>query len=251
MNFQGKESTNTSPETYNCPICRDAGFVHPVFEGKVDFSQVVPCRCQLTPEAEKRRQAKLLEMCNISNKREHCNFENFKTYGDTILVNAVTLAKVVASSSPDVIFLTIIGESDRGKSHLAIATCQEWIKRGSPASYINVPKFLQDLRNGFDDRSYSLRMHHFCNVGLLVLDDLGSEKVTEWGAEQIQTIINYRYDEAKHTIITTNRPLDDLFNYADYREGWRDIANMRVKSRLERESWCRVIVLSTKAHIAR
>ena len=101
---------------------------------------------------------------------------------------------------------------------------------------------LHDLRDGFDkDGEYSYRrvFDGLCNMPLLVLDDLGlRENPTSWEVEQLQTIIHIRGISGLPLVVTTNKALDHL-NCDD--EG-------RIASRLQREAWCRVLLLDTKAH---
>jgi DNA replication protein DnaC len=212
----------------------------------------------VSDEAE--RQSRLLRWCNLPAYTEHKVLSTFNTYGDKKLAEALSLAHQVADADDTVIFLTLIGESDTGKSHLGIGICREWLAKDKAAVYVNTSRLLNELRDGFDREgkaSFYSRLKFYCRVGLLVLDDFGTEKITEWGAEQLQTIINSRYDDALHTVVTSNRTIDDLFNATDIRknkdreETWRELANMRVQSRLQRESWCRVLVLNSKPHIER
>ena len=84
------------------------------------------------------------------------------------------------------------------------------------------------------------------------LDDLGTENVTMWGCEQLQMILNYRYENELNTVITTNRPLDDLFYASAYKgDNWRHDAGMRIASRLQRESWTAVVVVEGQPHMMR
>ena len=48
------------------------------------------------------------------------------------------------------------------------------------------------------------------NASLLVLDDLGTENATPWATEKLFQIINYRYNQRRPTIITTNRDFDRM-----------------------------------------
>lgn len=251
--------TGSSVESDNvtegrCNLCGGFGWLHPITDGVIDYSQVIRCQCCDRSDAMD-RQRRLMKWCALPERTEHKLLGNFQTYGEEVLEKALRYSKSVAMRELDVVFLTLISESDRGKSHLGIGICHEWLNRGEAARYVNVSRMLNELRDGYEregNDSFYSRLKLYCDVGLLVFDDFGSEKITEWGAEQLQTIVNSRYDDALYTVVTSNRPIDDLFNTADYRyETWRELANMRLESRLQREDWCRVVVLDTIAHADR
>jgi DNA replication protein DnaC len=235
-------------------MCHDTGWVYlnvPV--GHPDFGKARRCKCRERGDAAE-RERRLYERCNLPQAASRKTLETFKTYGDPLLSEAWNLCRDMADGGDETVFLTLVGEVDRGKSHLAVGTCRQWLARRQSACYANVPRVLNELRDGFNregEDSFRSRLNFYCRVGLLTLDDLGTEKVTQWGAEQLQTIINARYDDMLHTIVTTNRPMDDLFGYGDFRDSWRELANMRVASRLQREAWCHVVVLDTEAHVER
>ena len=215
-----------------------------------DFGKAHRCKCKAEEDKADREQI-LYQHCNLPEATLNKTLGSFKTYGDPVLSEAWNLTKLIADGSSELVFLTLIGHSDRGKSHLAIGACRQWLAKQKSACYVNVPRILNELRDGLDkegEYSFRSRLSFYCRVGLLTLDDLGTEKITAWGAEQLQTIINTRYDDMLHTIVTTNRPLDDLFGYEDFKDSWRELANMRVASRLQRESWCQVVLLDTPAH---
>ena len=239
----------------DCLLCHDIHWVYPRKpDGTPDYSQVERCQC-VKEQDEKDRQESLLKYCGLPEMTEHKTLDKFLTFGDKPLKEALADSLKVAAAAEDIIFLTLIGKSDTGKSHLAIGICREWLERKRAARYANVPRMLNELREGYKrdgEESFYYRLNFYCTVGLLALDDFGTEKISEWGAEQLQTIINSRYDDALHTVVTSNRQLNDLFNFGDYpRETWRDFANMRIESRLQREKWCKVVVLDTVSFMER
>lgn len=230
-----------------CPICKDFGFVYPLKgDGKPDYSSSARCECKAESDRLE-RQKYLIKFCNLPSSSTVKTLESFDTKGNKSLEEALDAVKSIASGKEDIIFLTLLSESDRGKSHLAKAAVKAWIDRQQSAVYINVARMLDELRDGYSNKgedSYQSRLHFYCKVGLLAMDDFGSERITHWASEPLQTIVNSRYDDKLHTILTSNRPIDDLFNYEDSpNEQWRDLANMRYDSRLKREEWCKVIVI--------
>jgi DNA replication protein DnaC len=168
-------------------------------------------------------------------------FESFKTAANKSLADAKAAALQLADETGEVKWLTLLGGVDRGKTHLAVAICRRWLSRDKAARYSFVPLLLNELRDGFEllgDQSYRQRFQMLCNVPLLVLDDLGVERTTSWGIEQLQTIIHYRGNQGLPLVVTSNKPLGQLAGDDEHRIG----------SRLQRESWCRVVVLDSPEH---
>lgn len=96
----------------------------------------------------------------------------------------------------------------RGKTHLAIATVVAWVTAGKgTAQFRTVPELMDELRSTYDDSSghtITERMRVFEDAGLLVLDDLGAEKGSDWVSEKLFRIIDHRSLEKKPTFVTTN-----------------------------------------------
>ncbi len=185
----------------------------------------------------------MLVRCKLPANTERYTFDNFKTYGNRSLETALRYAKELANEEEGVKWVTLFSEVDRGKTHLAIATCRRWLERGKAARYAFVPLLLEELRNGYElegEQSHRVTLDFFCNVGLLVLDDLAVEHATSWSREQLQTIIHYRGINGFPLMVTTNRPIDNL--------GEIDPQD-RISSRLVREEFCRAIYINTeKSH---
>ena len=115
-------------EVFSCSLCRDIEWLHPIVDGKVEYSRTIRCLCQKESD-EKERQDSFLKCCNLPEKTKHKTFENFKTYGVDKLEEALRYSAQVAEGLKNVIFLTLLSGSDRGKSHLAIAACRKRLER--------------------------------------------------------------------------------------------------------------------------
>ena len=128
-------------------------------------------------------------------------FENYKvTEGN---VNAVKCAKWVLDNPDSGLFLT--GHCGCGKTMLAAIVANETLKRGKSVLFATVPQLLSSIKATFDsEQSTAAVMKSIETVDLLVLDDLGTEKVSDWVAETLFSIINARYNDSKQTIITSN-----------------------------------------------
>ena len=104
------------------------------------------------------------------------------------------------------------GPVGTGKTHLAAAIIREGLKKSDTWNYrfVEVPALLSEIRAGFNTRSSDSPLKMIEEADLLILDDLGAEKVTDWVREQLYLVINQRYSEMKPTVITTNDSLEEL-----------------------------------------
>ena len=100
-----------------------------------------------------------------------------------------------------------------GKSYLAGCIANALMEKEIPVHMTNFALILNDLAASFEGRNeYISRL---CRYPLLILDDFGMERGTEYGLEQVFNVIDSRYRSGKPLIVTTNLTLDDLRNPED------------------------------------
>ena len=212
----------TAEPEYKCPVCKDFGVVYPrKTDGTIDYANYVDCQCVKAERLLRRKQA-LIRWCELPVKTETFTFENFKVSPD--LTEAYDAAIEVADGKFEKTFLTFMGPSDNGKTHLLVAICRRWLAYGKPARYAYVPLLLHELKSGFSqgaDSEYEERWQRFLNIDLLALDDLGTENPTSWVQEHLDTLIDYRLMHKLPTVVTTNLLLEQL--------------TFRIHSRLQRD----------------
>ena len=219
--LQNEISEDRSAEAEDvCLICRGAGVIHPLGEnGKPNYGQVVTCECS-RERVLRERYEQMLKYCQLPAATANWTFETFDASGP--LQEAHDTALQLAEERGNVKWLSLVGDVDVGKSHLAVAICRRWLARGKPARYVLVPLMLEELRSGYNrEGEYDRLMNFLLKVPLLVLDDLGTQKPTEWAAEKLMLIVDYRYVNGLHLVVTTNRSLDDLPGDTEHRIGSR------------------------------
>ena len=100
-----------------------------------------------------------------------------------------------------------------GKSYLAACIANALMEKEIAVRMTNFATILGDLAASFEGRNeYISRL---CRYPLLILDDFGMERGTEYGLEQVYSVIDSRYRSGKPLIVTTNLTLDDLHNPED------------------------------------
>ena len=103
------------------------------------------------------------------------------------------------------------GSVGTGKTHLAAAVANELMNRGVPVIFRTVIGLLYDIRRSYNgELRESDVLEDYKTVPLLVLDDLGKEKATEWAAATLYDIVNARYEGLKPIIVTTNFSSEEI-----------------------------------------
>ena len=126
--------------------------------------------------------------------------------------NITTLIKVI--------ILYAVGT---GKSFLAGCIANALLEQEIEVRMNNFAEVLNDLSANFSEKNTYIK--NLCRVPLLILDDFGMERGTEYGLEQIYAVIDGRYRSGKPLIVTTNLTLQELKNP-------QDIAHARIYDRL-------------------
>ena len=115
-------------------------------------------------------------------------------------------------------WLVLVGQVGSGKTHLAQAVAREQIDHGHAVYMATMPDLLAMLREGYDDAvSFEERFEMLCNAALLVIDDLGAERGTDWSREQVFRVLNRRYENKTPVVVTSNVRLSQAGDRVDAR----------------------------------
>lgn len=102
--------------------------------------------------------------------------------------------------------LVLLGPTGVGKTHAAVAAVRPMFDHGLDLTVLPVVELLDQLRPGGPADALA----DLCGVDLLVMDDLGVERGTEWTAERMYAVVNRRWMEERPTVATSNLAPADL-----------------------------------------
>lgn len=216
-----------------CPVCNGSGFLYPMRDGKPVYDETMPCECSVV-DLKVTHDKHLVLKCQLPPDCAGLTFEKFDKVPGT--VEAYKAAHKVADGELE--WLILMGDWDRGKTHLAVSICRRWLLAGKPARYAYVPIMFDELRAGYRDKAeedYNDVLEFFKTVPLLVLDDLPKEKeATRWERQKLETIIDYRGFNHLPLVITTNATYDEL--------------PPRIASRLQRYHSTQTVIMDGKEY---
>lgn len=160
---------------------------------------------------------KLATLVQLSRIPPHTHYTHrFATWEDSSGISEgldAAMAFVRGEIEPP--FLLLYGLAGLGKTHLALATGWSYLAQLKSAVYYQVESLLDALREGYRIKqamapgeyhqdSYDAVMNHAKKVSLLILDDLGVEKGTEWAVAKLDEIVDHRYINRLPLVVTAN-----------------------------------------------
>jgi len=237
--WSSAEEPEEATPSASCPICKGAGFIHPLLpSGKPDFSRVIACRCT-REKLDEERQTHLQRYSNLGSLTRF-TFDNLDPESKSSspanqeqFHRAYQAGKAFASQPEG--WLILVGPSGCGKTHLAAAIANQRLSLWHSAFFISTPDLLDHLRSAFSPNSeiaYDEFFDQVRNAPLLVLDDLGAQTSTPWAEEKLDQLLNHRFNSALPTVIVTITPIDQLED--------------RMRTRLTNPKLCRIYALEEK-----
>lgn len=183
-----------------CPLCGGTGWKDAdTGHGR----RVTRCDCFLRTRADD-----LLESAGIPERFKHCGFPEYETASSSSLAAAKIVVEKWAAEYPlDRTGLLLVGPSGLGKTHLAVAAIRELAKKGVRCLFCDYRDLLKQIQNSYNPSSQTTELELLRPVfetEVVLLDDLGAQKPSEWVWDTVSFILNSRYNGKQPTIITTN-----------------------------------------------
>lgn len=105
--------------------------------------------------------------------------------------------------------LYINGECGVGKTYMLKILNNELVKSFQHVCMIKAVDLALILRKETFGMEYKRVLDEFREIETLIIDDYGTQKNTEWVAETMYSIFDYRYENNKTTFITSNKEVDE------------------------------------------
>lgn len=232
-----KENNYLNPH-FDCKLCKDTGYIQ-----KDNTSSMCSCLKQrIFDIAYNKSNMGNLERENFSNFniRIFSDKPNKDIYKSDIspkenmsIIKEKVQNFIMNFDNPEEKNLIFTGNTGVGKTFLTNCIANEILKQGKTVLYQTAPVMfdeINDAKFGRENSKFDL-YENILNVDLLIIDDLGTEKITDTKITELFTIINTRLLNQNHkitkTIISTNLNVDELFKTYTTRIGSRLAGNYR------------------------
>mgnify|MGYP001428881378 CR=1 FL=1 len=192
-----------------CALCEGTGWkTLPAKPGAPRDRRVTRCDCQLRARGQT-----LLAAARIPKRYEHCEMASYTTdfpgAHASLGLAHLSASKFAQEYDPrNGMGLLIIGKIGTGKTHLAVGIIRElMLGKGVPCLFYDYRELLKQIQNSYNATVQTTELDVLRPVfetDVLVLDELGAVKPTEWVWDTVSLILNTRYNDNRTTIITTN-----------------------------------------------
>jgi len=151
---------------------------------------------------------RLLSEARIPKRYEHCDLDSYVTRNETQKNAKIWVQRFVDNYPQVESGLLFLGTCGVGKTHLAVALLKQVItEKGDGGLFYDFRDLLREIQASWDSISQTSEwdvLKPVLEARILVLDELGANKPTEWVRDTIAHIINCRYNDKRLTIFTSN-----------------------------------------------
>ncbi len=226
--FYNAPETGDEPEI--CPKCYGSGME--VVAGK----GARRCECR-----KQKSHTNQLDKTRIPKRYEECHFHSYRILNpsqERAFKYASKLTMEYPAIERGLLFMGTVGV---GKTHLAVSILKGLTERGFGCLFYESGSLLKEIQGSYNVNTQTSELKLLAPIleaEILVLDEIGATKPSEWVRDTMANIINTRYNDKKLTIFTTNY-LDEKRNERE--ETLEERIGVRLRSRIY--EMCRTVTM--------
>ena len=188
-----------------CTLCGGSGYA--ILETADGRRSVRDCACRL-----ERKRRRIEQQAGIPPRYREATLENFNTDGEhePYLFRAWSSCRKFVASYPldtNGTGLLLTGKPGIGKTHLAIGVLKGLMERGATGVFCHYHELIKQVQNSYNRNVQATELdilRPIFEAEILVLDEVGASRPTDWVFDTVSHILNTRYNERRTTILTTN-----------------------------------------------
>jgi DNA replication protein DnaC len=194
----------------SCPICGGTGFEIATRDGR-EYAR--PCACRRGGAEPGAGEDAFLRACGVPPRYEHCSLANFDAGTPPLRAALEKCLRYCAGypylgTTDEGLGLLITGDNGVGKTHLAVGVLRELhAAKGARGRFWDFHELIREIRDSYNEETRTTELQVLepvVEADVLLLDDLGAWKMTDWMNDTLFYILNSRYLSKRPTIITTN-----------------------------------------------
>ncbi len=193
---------------YDCPICHDTGIMD---------QNACPCfiKSLIRKYYQQSNLDKVLSTENFDTFRLDCYDENNGKFGVSPRLNIQNVylkaVNFVEKFDTDYENLYLYGNSGLGKTFISHCIAKELLDKGTSVIYQTATDLIDSIRrNKFNQNIQVNTLSYLYQCDLLIIDDLGTESLTEFANNELFNLLNRRLMDQKSNVISTNLSLKEL-----------------------------------------
>lgn len=212
--IQNADTSNTYLDDEGLLVCKTCGTRRQTRKELLGTQRVLPIMCKCEEEEfkkmqEREKQEQQAKEFERRQKSIAIGYRNiFLTDSDTAIPQAENYIKHFEEFKAENVGLMIWGTVGNGKTFTASIIANELCRKGYKVVMLHITEALSKIGQ-FDNEAFK---NEIADCDLLVLDDFGVSRETEYKNEQLNSLIDIRYSVKKPIIITTNKTREELGN---------------------------------------